>query len=147
MCSGACRAGPRFCFAAVLLSCATTSISYHSFSLLSTTFFIFFKVFLMQFFAVFRNPLMRLNPLKRFFRSPHLFWQSQAVQPLFFSSETNTITPKRPVQALFLFFIFPHTMCILLDLSDKSSPVMWGLPSSVTPWIFTCRQVFKSQGH
>ena len=38
MCSGACRAGPRFCFAAVLLPCATTSIIYHSFLLLSTTF-------------------------------------------------------------------------------------------------------------
>ena len=46
MCSGACRAGPRFCFAAVLLSCATTSITYHSFSLLSTTFLkIFIKFF------------------------------------------------------------------------------------------------------
>ena len=43
MCSGACRASPRFCFAAALLSCATTSIIYHSFSLLSTTFLNFFK--------------------------------------------------------------------------------------------------------
>ena len=45
MCSGACRAGPRFCFAAALLSCATTSIIYHSFSILSTTFLIFLKNF------------------------------------------------------------------------------------------------------
>ena len=45
MCSGAYRAGPRFCFAAALLSCATTSIIYHSFSILSTTFLIFLKNF------------------------------------------------------------------------------------------------------
>ena len=46
----------RFC---LLLSCATTSIVYHSFSCLSTTFLIFFKFFL-------------LPPFSRFFRAVEL---------------------------------------------------------------------------